>query len=100
MYKRQVAVALKENNDEAVTAEYADGSDACKKALLMMKVNRFQADILEGMACQGGCICGPATIENMPKAKARMTKENLAIKDKTIASTLEKYDFSDIDLHR
>ena len=29
-----------------------------------------------------------------------MTKENLAIKDKTIASTLEKYDFSDIDLHR
>ena len=53
-----------------------------------MKVNRFQADILEGMACQGGCICGPATIENMPKAKARMTKENLAIKDKTIASTL------------
>ena len=97
---KAVAVALKENNDEAVTAEYADGSDACKKALLMMKVNRFQADILEGMACQGGCICGPATIENMPKAKARMTKENLAIKDKTIASTLEKYDFSDIDLHR
>ena len=97
---KAVAVALKENNDEAVTAEYADGSDACKKALLMMQVNRFQADILEGMACQGGCICGPATIENMPKAKARMTKENLAIKDKTIASTLEKYDFSDIDLHR
>lgn len=97
---KAVAVALQENNDEAVTAEYADGSDACKKALLMMKVNRFQADILEGMACQGGCICGPATIENMPKAKARMTKENMAIKDKTIASTLEKYDFSDIDLHR
>ena len=65
-----------------------------------MKVNRFQADILEGMACQGGCICGPATIESAPKAKARMTKENMALKDKTIASTFQVFDFSDIDLHR
>lgn len=97
---KAVIEALKENNDEPITAEYADGSDACKKALLMMKVNRFQADVLEGMACLGGCINGPATIESAPKAKARMTKENLAIKDKTIASTLEVYDFSNIDLHK
>ena len=27
-------------------------------------------------------------------------EENAAIKDKTIASTLEVFDFSDIDLHR
>lgn len=97
---KAVVEALKENNDEPVTAEYADGSEACKKALLMMKVNRFQADILEGMACMGGCINGPASIENSPKAKARMTKENLAIKDKTITSTLDVHDFSEIDLHR
>ncbi|MEG0527000.1 MAG: 4Fe-4S dicluster domain-containing protein [Longicatena sp.] len=97
---KAVGIALAENGDEAIKAEYADGSVACKKALLMMKINRFEADILEGMACQGGCICGPATIESAMKVKARMTKENLPIKDKTIHSTLEKYDFSDIDLHR
>lgn len=51
------------------------------------------------MACQGGCICGPATIENGMKVKAKMAKENLPLKDKTIASTLEAFDFSDIDLH-
>jgi len=90
---------LKENDDETITAQYADGSAECKKALLMMKVNRFQADVLEGMACQGGCICGPATIENGMKVKAKMAKENLPLKDKTIASTLEAFDFSDIDLH-
>lgn len=97
---KAVVEALQENKDEPITTEYADGSEDCKKALLLMKVNRFQADILEGMACQGGCICGPATIESAPKAKARMTKENMALKDKTIASTFQVFDFSDIDLHR
>lgn len=92
--------ALKENDEEPVSAEYADGAAACKKSLLLMKVGRFQADVLEGMACQGGCVCGPASIENAPKIKMRMTKENAAIKEKTIASTFEKFDFSDIDLHK
>lgn len=97
---KAVAEALNENNDQPITAEYADGSAACKKALLLMKVGRFSADILEGMACVGGCVCGPASIENAPKIKARMAKENLAHKDKTIHSTLEKFDFSNIDLHK
>ncbi len=97
---KAVVQAIKENNDVAVTAEYADGAEACKKALLMMKVNRFNADVLEGMACQGGCICGPATIESPTVLKGRMAKENLALKDKTITSVLSVFDFSDIDLHR
>ena len=92
--------ALKENSEEPVSAEYADGAAACKKALLLMKVNRFQSDVLEGMACVGGCICGPAAIENAPKIKQRMTKENTEIKEKTITSTLQQFDFSDIDLHK
>ncbi|WP_416326655.1 4Fe-4S dicluster domain-containing protein [[Eubacterium] hominis] len=98
---KAVAQAAGECGDEeTLVAQYADGSLECKKALLMMKVNRFNADILEGMACAGGCICGPATIESAPKAKSRMAKENVVLKDKTIASTLETFDFTDIDLHR
>lgn len=92
--------ALKENSEEEVSAEYADGSEACKKALLLMKVGRFQSDVLEGMACKGGCICGPASIENAPKIKQRMAKENCEISDKTIASTFGTFDFRDIDLHK
>ena len=92
--------ALKENSEEEVSAEYADGSEACKKALLLMKVGRFQSDVLEGMACKGGCICGPASIENAPKIKQRMAKENREISDKTIASTFGTFDFRDIDLHK
>lgn len=33
-----------------------DGIDACKKALTLMKFNRFQDDFMEGMACEGGCV--------------------------------------------
>ena len=85
--------ALKENSEEEVSAEYADGSEACKKALLLMKVGRFQSDVLEGMACKGGCICGPASIENAPKIKQRMAKENREISYKTIATNLGTFDF-------
>lgn len=98
---KAVVEALNENNDDInVSAVYADGSGECKKNLLLMKVNRFQGDILEGMCCNGGCIAGPATIENAMKTKMRMNKENAAIKEKTIASTFETFDFSDIDLHK
>lgn len=98
---KAVEVALGENADDVkVTSVYADGSFECKKNLMMMKVNRFQGDVLEGMACVGGCVCGPASIESLPKIKMRMTKENAAIKEKTISSTLETFDFKDIDLHR
>lgn len=52
----------------------------------MMEINCFQPNILEGMVCEGGCICGFGTIENMPKATACMMKENMMI-----ATTFEKY---------
>lgn len=98
---KAVVEALNENQDEVkVTSVYADGSAECKKNLLLMKVNRFPADILEGMCCVGGCVNGPATIENVNKAKAKMNKENLEIADKTITSTLKAFDFSNIDLHK
>ena len=98
---KAVAQAAKECADEdAISSLYADGAAECKKNLLMMKVGRFNADILEGMCCPGGCVCGPATIENPMKVKQRMTKENAAIKDKPIKATLETFDFSKINLHK
>ena len=36
------------------------GGDACKKAMLLMKAGRLEADFVEGMICPGGCITGPS----------------------------------------
>lgn len=41
-----------------------DGIESCDKMLKLMKVGRFDLDILEGMACQGGCIKGPVTMHH------------------------------------
>ncbi|MEG0823264.1 MAG: 4Fe-4S dicluster domain-containing protein [Erysipelotrichaceae bacterium] len=93
--------ALKEEGSEIeIQTEYADGSIACKKNLMLLKAGRFNADVLEGMACVGGCINGPATIDTAIKVKQRMNKENETEQANTITSTLEKYDFSNIDLHK
>ncbi len=97
---KAVVQSLKENGLETITAKYADGAAECKMNLLLMKLGKFQEDILEGMACVGGCISGPAGIESSAKVKQTMAKENAAIKDKTIQSVLDEIDFSSVNMHR
>ena len=92
--------AKEDGNAEPITAKYADGAAECKVQLLLMKLGKYNEDVLEGMACTGGCVCGPATIESPIVVKKRMAQENALIKDKTIQSTLKEFDFSDINLHR
>lgn len=95
-----VKQVLKEaENPAEVVCEYADGAMNCKKALLLMNVGKFNGQILEGMACPGGCISGPATVEKNTKTKQRMSSENQGAQQRTIQSTLDTYDFSTIDLH-
>lgn len=97
---KAVVQSLKENNLEGITSKYADGAAECKMNLLLMKLGKFNEDILEGMACVGGCVNGPATIESAMKTKQVMAKENAGIKEKTIQSVLDEIDFSDVNMYR
>ena len=81
------------------SSSYADGCQECKKQLLLMKHNRFTADVLEGMSCVGGCGNGPAIIDNSKKAKQRFDLENKS-NSINIHETIEHYDFSNINLER
>lgn len=50
-------------------------------------------DFIEALACTGGCIGGPLTIENVYVAKTRLKKHIDAAKEKNISSEVpEKYD--------
>ena len=42
------------------TIEKCSGGAECKKALTLLKMDRLQADFVEGMACEGGCVGGPS----------------------------------------
>ena len=93
-------VAKSEGIDN-IKAYYADGANECKKQLLLMKVGRFNFDILEGMSCEGGCINGPCGINDAMDVKKRMNKENETHK-LTITESLERmgYESGSIHVHR
>ncbi|HBS92355.1 MAG TPA: hypothetical protein DEA51_07780 [Erysipelotrichaceae bacterium] len=92
--------AAKEDDGLTFTAEYADGCHECKKQLLLMKHGRFNANILEGMSCKGGCSNGPAVIDNSIKIKVRFDKENAPLKARTIKENIDMFSQVNIDLHR
>ncbi len=58
---------------EEVHVEKCNGADACKRALLMLKMGRFNGDFIEGMACEGGCVGGPS--RHVDVAKFKKTRE-------------------------
>lgn len=98
--KAVAQVAKEKNRGTSASAFYADGCAECKKQLMLMKAGKFNFDILEGMSCVGGCVNGPAMIETATITKGRMAKENMKAQQKTIAESLETYNFSGLDLHR
>ena len=64
------------------------GGDECRKALMLLKAGKLDADFVEGMICPGGCVGGPskhqaetlvlrARDELLNKADGRKILENL-----------------------
>ncbi len=98
--KSVLQMAKEKGYDKPVKAVYADGCMECKKNLLLMKVGRLDANLLEGMSCPGGCLNGPVVVEDMAIARKRMMAENAKEKPQTITESLNTFDFSEIDMHR
>ena len=51
------------------------GGDECKKALMLLKAGRLDADFVEGMMCPGGCVGGPSKHQTealVEKARVRL----------------------------
>ncbi|MFV0480063.1 MAG: 4Fe-4S dicluster domain-containing protein [Anaerorhabdus sp.] len=97
---KAVIEVAKEKADPDFTSVYADGCFECKKQLLLLKAGRFDANILEGMCCKGGCIGGPATVESPIKVKTRMNSENATANKREITESVQLFDFSKVNMHR
>lgn len=95
---KAVIEVAKEDGNPDITAYYADGAFDCKKQLLLMKIGRFNFDILEGMSCEGGCINGPCGINDVMDVKRNMNKENATHAVK-IDEALDRINYKDMDLH-
>ena len=95
MYKRQ---------EEAFDLPYSclkcAGAAECKKALMMLGAGRLPETIVEGRACEGGCVSGPGNIAD-PRVAQRSRQKLLAAADKRgVNENLEKIDMSSINMER
>lgn len=85
---------------EGIKVARCSGALECKKALLMLKVNRLPEDFIEGMACVGGCVGGPSK----RKAENEFKKDRdtlIAQADgRKVRENLKKYPMEKFSMHR
>ena len=80
-----VAEALKERGSKVEAKCLAcSGIEECRMALLKLSKGVLPENFIEGMACQGGCVQGPAVIIRSPRNKTELTKHVKEAGDRTI----------------
>ena len=86
-----VAQALKERGSEVEAKCMAcSGIEECKVALLKLSKGLIPENFMEGMACQGGCVQGPAVIMRSPKNKVELGKHIKAAGERTIKDAVDQ----------
>lgn len=88
------------NEDVEVKVNRCSGALECKKALMLLKIGKLPEDFIEGMACVGGCVNGPAMIN---KDRTYMKDRNNQIDqadDRGILENVGQYDEYGIKMTR
>ena len=84
-----VSQALTEQNiDFDLKPFVCDGIEACRVALLKKRKNVLDANFIEGMACNGGCIGGAGCLTHGEKSKADVDKYGKEAFEKTISNAV------------
>ena len=69
-----------------------DGLVDCKKLLAITKSGKMKSNFIEGMACKGGCVGGPACLSHNPRALAQLELHKKQ-GTRSIGDTVAKGDF-------
>lgn len=62
MTEALISTIKKIEPEKLVEPVRAEGLDNCEKLLRMAENNRLKGNLIEGMACTGGCVGGPGTL--------------------------------------
>ncbi|MBQ4282764.1 MAG: 4Fe-4S dicluster domain-containing protein [Lachnospira sp.] len=84
----------------AIKVEKCAGADECKKALLLLKAGRLDADFIEGMMCEGGCVGGPSQHKEEMKFKKDRDKLIGEADARGVRENLENYDMKSFRMHK
>ena len=72
--KAVVGVIKSQYPDREVKVMNAEGLADCKKMMTMAKAGKYPGYLLEGMACPGGCVAGPGTMQNIKKSQGAVNQ--------------------------
>lgn len=97
--KAALQVIKEKNIQEDIKINLANGIDECKKAILLLKSNKLTENFIEGMACKGGCINGPACIQDVRNSKKVFDKYLSNGKD-NISDIISSKNLDNIDLNK
>ena len=76
------------------------GGDECKKAMMLLKAGKLDADFVEGMICPGGCVGGPSkhrTEAEILKARSELLQR---ADKRSILENLKKYPMDQFSMLR
>ncbi len=76
------------------------GGDECRKAMLLLRAGKLDADFVEGMICPGGCVGGPSKHQTealVIKARGELLDQADARK---ILENLRNYPMDQFSMHR
>ena len=91
-----VAEAIKEmGSDFDLKAVSCNGLAECNAALLKASKGVLKENFIEGMACDGGCIGGPACLSHSQRNKLQFAKYEKMDKEKTITDSIGQFDMPD-----
>ena len=78
----------------------ANGAAECKKFLLLLKSGRLPEDFIEGMVCEGGCVGGPSSFNDMISTKKFRDDLLEQADDRNISDNLMNYDMESFSMVR
>lgn len=84
--------------DVKPTAKICNGAAECKVALQMLKLGKLKEDIIEGMACEGGCVNGPMRQYELIDSR-KVFDKNVNVENTEIIKTCYENGYGDLNIH-
>lgn len=96
---KAVSQVLEQRGDAPeIRALPCNGAEECRKALMLLKAGKLTEDFIEGMCCVGGCMGGPANLNELQKSK-KVFESRLNGREDILNSYKEK-GLDAADIHR
>ncbi len=98
--KAVIQIINEKKIENKVIPRSCSGATECKKALTIANAGKLMENLIEGMACEGGCIGGPGSITQTKIARKNINKKVSSNFIDRITENVERFGFDKIDLDR